>query len=85
MLAMTELLLIPPKDALEMSDRYRRSEVSFEALLGRKAGTGQSIVVSRPWLREFQKVSTRKARKDRSERYTSEAEGIVRPSQLTLL
>jgi hypothetical protein len=45
------------KDALGLRERYRRSEVSTEALLGRKAGTDQSTTVPRPWLREFQKVS----------------------------
>ena len=45
------------KDALGLREPYRRSEVSTEALVGRKAGTDQSTTVARPWLREFQKVS----------------------------
>ena len=45
------------KDALGLKERYRRSEVSTEALLGRRAGTHQSMMVPRPWLREFQKDS----------------------------
>lgn len=49
------------RDAFTFREHGRRSEVSAETEPGRKAGTDQGTTVARPWLREFQKVSTRRS------------------------
>ena len=58
---MATLPLCRQRNAFGFLEHDRRSEVSAEAEMGRKAGTDQGTTVARPWLREFQKASARRS------------------------